>query len=194
MIDIDQLQHDAMQETVSLQDLAQNVLQDTVDLELLHLVSPEIPEDPYEWTRDNVHQVIMTARPDILHITPDIILETGLGRYDLTQRYGIRLRSIEQLMRNHQPRALNGWRFGGILSEIRRKIEELSLLKNLVHQQGFEDIARFFAGLAIASRLAKEDISVPTTLEQEQDPLWQEIRIPIVNATQEMTTYLLEGN
>ena len=97
MIDIDQLQHDAMQETVSLQDLAQNVLQDTVDLELLHLVSPEIPEDPYEWTRDNVHQVIMTARPDILHITPDIILETGLGRYDLTQRYGIRLRSIEQL-------------------------------------------------------------------------------------------------
>ena len=97
-------------------------------------------------------------------------------------------------MRNHQPRALNGWRFGGILSEIRRKIEELSLLKNLVHQQGFEDIARFFAGLAIASRLAKEDISVPTTLEQEQDPLWQEIRIPIVSATQEMTTYLLEGN
>ncbi|PIR52106.1 hypothetical protein COU77_02170 [Candidatus Peregrinibacteria bacterium CG10_big_fil_rev_8_21_14_0_10_49_16] len=194
MIDIDQLQHDAMQETVSLQDLAQNVLQDTVDLELLHLVSPEIPEDPYEWTRDNVHQVIMTARPDILHITPDIILETGLGRYDLTQRYGIRLRSIAELMRNHQPRALNGWRFGGILSEIRRKIEELSLLKSLVHQQGFEDIARFFAGLAIASRLAKEDISVPTTLEQEQDPLWQEIRIPIVNATQEMTTYLLEGN
>lgn len=156
------LAEDAMRERVALQHLAQNVLTDTVIVELAQKVMPELPETIAEWSLDDIRRLMPLLDTEASRITQTTCPDVDLSAYDCDQIFRTRITLLQTLLRSPRPH-LTPWQFSGMLAEARQ-----TLNGHITTRQGIKDVATHFAGLATAAALAHNDITPPPP----ENPSW----------------------
>lgn len=150
------LMDEAMRERVSLLHLAQNVLADTIWVDLAWKVMPQLQEkDIDHWSLEEIRTLLPLLDTEASRITREAFPEEELSSYDLTQIFRARLAILQSLLAE-SPRTTTTWQFAGIFSALRQKLNH-----HLTTLQATRDIASHFAGLATAAALAHNDINHP---------------------------------
>lgn len=192
-----QLAEDAMRERVALQHLVQNVLTDTIWIELAQKVMATLSVSIAEWSLDDIRRLLPLLDTEASRIIPDdfsdldpVSRQAGLSAYDCGQIFQTRITILRRLL-EESPDTLTAWQFAGALSGIRQKLNHY-----LTTLQGIRDVALHFAGLATASALTHNEITPPPPehVAWGDTPEWKELRKTISAACEKVQKEVMMGN
>lgn len=180
----------AMRERVELQHLAQNVLADTVVIELAQKIVPELPDTIAEWPLESIRELLPLLDTEASRIAPDAFPDLDLSTYDCEQIFRTRIDILQTLL-NQPLTHINAWKLSGTLSEIGQKLD-----RHVTTRHGIQNIAGHFAGLATAAVLAHNDITTPPSGHTEWGDIeeWKELRATLTAARAKVQKEILMGN
>lgn len=185
-----EIAEEAMHERVALLHLAQNVLTDTIEVELAQKAMPELSANIPEWSLEDIRELLPLLDIEASRITPDAFPGLDLSLYDCEKIFRTRIAILSALLQE-SPHTMTPWQFAGSLTGIRQKLNH-----HLTTLQGTRDVVRHFAGLATASTLARSEITEPPpeNVTWGNTEEWKELRATIARASEKVQKEVMMGN